>query len=163
MIRPITAIAQSLVATFVLGKVSLLWMDRMTKTTLMKGNISFWLAYSFRVSVHYHHSGKHSSFQADMVLEEPTVWNLDPNVARRRVWIILARYETTKPSLHSDTLPLTSVLSIEATPLIVPLPMAKHIEATQWPKKLDRKRKTVSKFTLCLKKLFIQHFYHNQI
>jgi hypothetical protein len=34
------------------------------------------LTYSFRGSVHYHHDGKHSSVQADMVLEEPRVLHL---------------------------------------------------------------------------------------
>ena len=36
------------------------------------------LAYSFRCPVYYHHSGKHGSMQADMVLEEPRVLHLDP-------------------------------------------------------------------------------------
>jgi hypothetical protein len=53
----------------------------MTTATLIKGNISLWLAYSFRGSVHCHHDGKHDSVQADMVLEELRVLYPDPQAA----------------------------------------------------------------------------------
>jgi hypothetical protein len=39
------------------------------------------MAYSFRVSVHYHHGGKHGSIQADMGLEELRVQHFDPKAA----------------------------------------------------------------------------------
>ena len=50
----------------------------MAKATLIKTNVSLWLAYKFRGSVHYPHGGKHGSVQADMVLEELSVPHLDP-------------------------------------------------------------------------------------
>jgi hypothetical protein len=56
----------------------------MIKATLMKGNISLGLAYSFRSSVHDHHGGKQDSVQADMVLEEQRILHLDSKIARRR-------------------------------------------------------------------------------
>jgi hypothetical protein len=41
-------------------------------------------AYSFRGSVHYHHSRKHGSLQADMLLEKKLrVLHLEPNAGRR--------------------------------------------------------------------------------
>jgi hypothetical protein len=40
-------------------------------------------AYIFRGSVHYHHSGKHGSMQADKVLEEPRVLHLDQKAEHR--------------------------------------------------------------------------------
>jgi hypothetical protein len=43
------------------------------------------LAYSFRGSVHYHQGRKHGSLQADMVLEELRVLQLDLKAARRRL------------------------------------------------------------------------------
>jgi hypothetical protein len=43
------------------------------------------MAYNFSGLVHYHHSGKHGSVQADMVPEEPRVLLLDPKAARRRL------------------------------------------------------------------------------
>ena len=49
---------------------------------LIKENIWLGLAYSFRVSVHYHHGKKHGSVQADSVLEEPRVLHLDVKAAR---------------------------------------------------------------------------------
>jgi hypothetical protein len=39
------------------------------------------VTYSFRGSVHYHHSRKHGSIQADMVLEELRILHLDPKAA----------------------------------------------------------------------------------
>jgi hypothetical protein len=52
------------------------------KATLIKANIYFGLAYSFRSLVHYHYSQKHSSMQADMVLEkELRVLHLNPKAA----------------------------------------------------------------------------------
>jgi hypothetical protein len=54
----------------------------MTKATLIK-NISLRLAYSSRGSVHYHHSGKQGSIQADTMLKELGVLHLDPKAARR--------------------------------------------------------------------------------
>ena len=54
----------------------------MTTATLMKANVSLELAYRFRGLVHYHHSRKHGSIQADMVLEkELRVLHLDPQAA----------------------------------------------------------------------------------
>jgi hypothetical protein len=51
------------------------------------------LAYRFRGSVRYHHSGKHGSIQADMVLEkELRVLHLDPKPVRRK--LTLARLES---------------------------------------------------------------------
>ena len=53
----------------------------MTKATLIKENISLGLAYSFRgLMVHYHHSGKHGSMQADMVLKAPRAIHLDSKI-----------------------------------------------------------------------------------
>ena len=82
----------------------------MAKATLIKTNVSLWLAYKFRGSVHYPHGGKHGSVQADMVLEELSIPHLDPQAAegdcllqaaRRRLWATLTRleniYETSKP------------------------------------------------------------------
>jgi hypothetical protein len=57
----------------------------MTKATLIKSNISLWLAYRFRGSVHCDHGGKNGSMQADLVLEKPRVLHLDLKAARRRV------------------------------------------------------------------------------
>jgi hypothetical protein len=39
------------------------------------------LAYSFKGSAHYHHSGKLGSMQADMMLEYPEVLHLDLRAA----------------------------------------------------------------------------------
>jgi hypothetical protein len=61
----------------------------MTKATLIKANISLGLAYSFRVSVHYHHGRKHGSTQADTVVEEPRVLHLDPKAAKGD-WLLQA-------------------------------------------------------------------------
>ena len=58
----------------------------MTKTTLIKDNISLGLADSFRGSVYYHHGRKHGSIQTDMVLEEPMDLHLDPKAARGRLF-----------------------------------------------------------------------------
>jgi hypothetical protein len=60
----------------------------MTKAALIKVNIELGLAYRFRSSVRYHHSKKHGSMQAVMVLEEPRVLlqhheHLNPKAARR--------------------------------------------------------------------------------
>ena len=44
------------------------------------------LAYSFRSLIHYYHSKKHGSVQADMMLEkELRVLHLDRKAARRRL------------------------------------------------------------------------------
>jgi hypothetical protein len=40
----------------------------MTMETLIKGNISLGLAYSFRCLVHYHHGRKHGTMQKFYVL-----------------------------------------------------------------------------------------------
>ena len=53
----------------------------MTTTTLLEESISLGLANSFKGSVHYHHGRKHSSIQADTVLEELGVLHLDPRAA----------------------------------------------------------------------------------
>jgi hypothetical protein len=60
----------------VLVRVLLLWRDTMIKATTYLGP-----GYSFRGSVHYHNR-KHSSVQADMVLEEPKALHLDLKSAR---------------------------------------------------------------------------------
>jgi hypothetical protein len=53
------------------GCLSTLLLGRKTTiiATLIKGNISLGLAYSFRGLVHYHHGGEHGGTQADMRLE----------------------------------------------------------------------------------------------
>jgi hypothetical protein len=48
----------------------------MAKATLIKGNISVELAYSFRGSVYRHRGEQHGSVQADLVLEETRVPHL---------------------------------------------------------------------------------------
>ena len=63
MVRPITAIPQSLVPTSVLVRVSIA-VKRHHDIQLR------WATYSFRGLVQYHHSKKHRSMQADMVLEK---------------------------------------------------------------------------------------------
>jgi hypothetical protein len=55
----------------------------MTKATLITFN--WGLTYSFRGSVRYHHGGKHSSIQADLVLEDLKVLHLDPKAAKKRL------------------------------------------------------------------------------
>jgi hypothetical protein len=51
----------------------------MTRETLIKKNISLWVAYRFSGSIHYHHGGKHGSMQADLVPEEELrVLHLEP-------------------------------------------------------------------------------------
>ena len=56
----------------------------MIKATLIKANISLGLAYCFRGLIHYHHSRKHGSMPADIVLEkELRVLHLDLKVIRR--------------------------------------------------------------------------------
>ena len=40
------------------------------------------LTYSMRGSVHYHHGGKYGSVQADMMMEELKVLQLDPQAAK---------------------------------------------------------------------------------
>ena len=69
---------------FYLG-VLLLRRGIMTKTTLIKENISLELAYSFRGLLHYHH-GRKPSMQADKVLEkELRVLHLDLQAAGERL------------------------------------------------------------------------------
>jgi len=63
----------------------LLWRDTRTKATLIKANMKLGLAPRFRGLVHYHHSRKHGSVQADMVLEELRVLHLIPKANRRRL------------------------------------------------------------------------------
>jgi hypothetical protein len=48
----------------------------MTMAALIKENILVRLAYTFTGLVHYHHDGKHSNIETDMVLEEPRVLHL---------------------------------------------------------------------------------------
>jgi hypothetical protein len=57
----------------------------MTKTTLIKNNISSGLAYRFRGSVHYHQGRKHGSMQAGMVQAELRVLHLHLNAANGRL------------------------------------------------------------------------------
>jgi hypothetical protein len=58
----------------------------MTKAALIKDNILLGLAYSVRGSVHFHYGRKHSSVQADMVVEkELSVLHLNPTASRRRL------------------------------------------------------------------------------
>jgi hypothetical protein len=39
------------------------------------------LAYNFRDLIHYHHGGKHGSYQADLVPEELRILHLDSQAA----------------------------------------------------------------------------------
>ena len=56
----------------------------MTTATLRKETISLWLAYGFRILIHYHLGGKHGSTQTDTVLEkELRVLHLDQQAAGR--------------------------------------------------------------------------------
>ena len=55
----------------------------MTKSTLIKDNVSLVLAYRFRGLVHYHHGRKHGSVQAGMVLEDLRVLHLVPKTSRK--------------------------------------------------------------------------------
>jgi hypothetical protein len=55
----------------------------MTNATLTKENISLGLAYRFRGSVHYHHSGKHGSVLAGMVQRELRVLHPDLKASGR--------------------------------------------------------------------------------
>ena len=48
-----------------------------------KGKHFIGLTYSFRGLVHYHHSRKCGSLQANMVLEELRVLHLDPQAGKR--------------------------------------------------------------------------------
>jgi hypothetical protein len=102
----------------------------MTKATLRKKNISLGLAYSFRGSVRYHHGGKHSSMQADMVLEKTRefyIWILRHpeetvhQAARRRLEFYTRQSLSLgdlKAHPHSDTPPPT-----RPHLLVVPLPV----------------------------------------
>jgi hypothetical protein len=49
------------------------------------------MAYRFRSLVHYHHGGKHSSIQVDVLLEEIKVLYLDLKAARKSVSSTLGR------------------------------------------------------------------------
>jgi hypothetical protein len=62
-----------------------------TKATLIKDSISLGIVYSFRGSVHYHHSGKHGSSQLDMVLEKPQ---------QEEFYILIQRPLGENPSSH---------------------------------------------------------------
>jgi hypothetical protein len=66
----------------------------LTKAALRKANIYLGLACRFRGSVHCPHGRKHSSIQADMVLEEKLrVLHLDPKATRRdSIWLDLSIY-----------------------------------------------------------------------
>ena len=56
----------------------------MTTATLLKDNIEFGLAYTFRGLIHYRHGGNHGTMQADMLLEkELRVLHLDRQAAGR--------------------------------------------------------------------------------
>jgi hypothetical protein len=56
----------------------------MTKA-IIKENISFELAYSFRGSVHCHHGRKHGIIEEDLVLEkEIRVLHLDSKATRKK-------------------------------------------------------------------------------
>ena len=58
-------------------------------TTLIKENISLWLAYSFKGLVYYCHGGKHTDMQADMVLEKKLrVLHLDLKATRKRLSLL---------------------------------------------------------------------------
>ena len=59
----------------------------MTKATLIKDNISLGMVYSFRGLVHYHHSKKHGSMKAGIVMvKEMRVPHLDSR-AMGRNWL----------------------------------------------------------------------------
>ena len=82
------------------------------------------LAYRFRGSVRYHHSGKHGSIQADMVLEkELRVLHLDPKAAEGDClsYSIELSICDLWAHLHSDILPPT-----KPHLLIVLLPIAMY-------------------------------------
>jgi hypothetical protein len=91
-------------------------MERYHDSSSSYKGFSLELAYSFRGSVHYH-DRKHSSFQADMVLENRLeVLHLDLTAARRnRLFCTGKRFEAHS---HSDVLPPT-----RSHLLIVPLPV----------------------------------------
>jgi hypothetical protein len=58
--------------------------NTMTKSTLIKANISLGLAYSFGGLVHYHHGRNRGSVQSDKLLEkELCVLKLDTKTAKR--------------------------------------------------------------------------------
>jgi hypothetical protein len=81
----------------------------MTKANLIKENIYLGLAHSFRDLIHYHHSRKDGSIQADMVLEELRVLHLEPQ-AEEGDWIPRwVEFEHRRPQTcpHSDTFPPT--------------------------------------------------------
>jgi hypothetical protein len=54
-----------------------------SKATLVKENISLVMVYHVQGSISYHHGGKHSTMQADKVLEEQRFIYFDPKAARR--------------------------------------------------------------------------------
>ena len=66
----------------VLVRVLLLWTNTMPEENSCKGSIYLGLAYSFRVSVHYHQGREHGSIQASMVKEELRVLHLVPKANR---------------------------------------------------------------------------------
>jgi hypothetical protein len=58
------------------------------------------LSYSFKGSVHYHHSRKHGSVQAGVVLNELRVLHLDLKAARKRLsphWVELEHRSSKMP------------------------------------------------------------------
>jgi hypothetical protein len=71
------------------------------KSELIWGQLE--LAYSFRGSVHYHHSKYHGSMQADMVLEkELRVLHLDSKATRTDCFLQATRRRPPKPT-HTVT------------------------------------------------------------
>jgi hypothetical protein len=60
------------------------------------------MAYIFRGLVHYHHSRKHGSVLADMVLEELRVLHLDTKVTRKKLFSRKLGEES-QSLPHSDT------------------------------------------------------------
>ena len=78
------------------------------------------LVYSYRELVHYLHGGKHSSIQADMVLEEELrVLYLDSQQQKGNLCHIL---ETSKP------IPIVTTSSNKATPLNSAIPCGPSIQ-----------------------------------
>ena len=82
MVRPITAMPQTLVPTSVLVGASIAVKKQHDQGNSYKGQYFIGAGLQFSDLVHYHHGGKHGSVQADMALR---VLHLDPKATRRRL------------------------------------------------------------------------------
>ena len=101
----------------------------MTMATLMKKTVNWWLAYSFRGSVHYHHGGEHGGAQVDVVLEL-RVLHLDWKAAGSQLTAHWGKLEQERPQSppHSDTHP-----SIRPQCLTVSFPLGSIFFQTTTP------------------------------